>query len=308
MPAACSTGSPDIAPAPTIGRPRTLDRGEQRAWAAPARRRTRAGDGALPRSRPAAHQRHPRRGRRGSRRKLGARSPRPGSERGRVDLRRLKPGDRPAQRPRTTLPRTARRTRRARGPCARRPLRRSAKATGRADRQHRDRASRRVENGSRGEVLDITPAGERPDRIRRHRTASEPHRRGSRSIRLGYAQHVHRAQGATVTRTVVVTGGWQTSKETAYVEATRARHGTDWFLSRDELGLEGQDPDRIQRLAENLRHSRSQIPSLAHPVRPEPDWSRSRDPLRIHRILSPTRWLTRALRRDTPERSTSRGR
>jgi hypothetical protein len=43
-------------------------------------------------------------------------------------------------------------------------------------------------------------------------------------------------------------------------------------------------------------------------VHPEPDWSPSRDPLRIHRILSPTRWLTRALRRDTQERPISRGR
>ena len=128
------------------------------------------------------------------------------------------------------------------------------------------------------------------------------------SIRLGYAQHVYRQQGATVQRSVVLTGGWQTSKESAYVQATRARHGTDWFLARDQLGLEGQDPDRVRRLAEHMRNSRSQIPSLAHPVRPEPDWSPSRDPLRINRILSPTRWLTRALRRDTPERSASRGR
>jgi hypothetical protein len=42
----------------------------------------------------------------------------------------------------------------------------------------------------------------------------------------------------------VLTGGWQTSKETAYVEATRARHGTDWYIARDELGDEGQDPTR----------------------------------------------------------------
>jgi hypothetical protein len=30
----------------------------------------------------------------------------------------------------------------------------------------------------------------------------------------------------------VLTGGWQTSKETAYVQATRARKGTDWYLAR----------------------------------------------------------------------------
>ena len=43
--------------------------------------------------------------------------------RGRVDRRRLQPGDRPAQRPRPTPPRTTRRTRTPRDPAARRPLR-----------------------------------------------------------------------------------------------------------------------------------------------------------------------------------------
>ena len=45
----------------------------------------------------------------------------------------------------------------------------------------------------------------------------------SRRCGSAYAQHVYRQQGATVDRSVVVTGGWQTSKESAYVEATRAR-------------------------------------------------------------------------------------
>ncbi|MGA2163936.1 MAG: hypothetical protein ABSH36_05655 [Solirubrobacteraceae bacterium] len=69
------------------------------------------------------------------------------------------------------------------------------------------------------------------------------------SLRLAYAQHVYRQQGATVERSVVLTGGWQTSKETAYVEATRARHGTSWFIARDDLGDAGQDAraDRTSR-------------------------------------------------------------
>ena len=91
-------------------------------------------------------------------------------------------------------------------------------------------------------------------------------------VRLGYAQHIHRAQGATVTRTLVVTGGWQTSKEPAYVEASRARQGTDWFVSREDLGVEGHDTDRIQRLAENMRRSHAQTPSLAHPELPDRDY------------------------------------
>ena len=92
------------------------------------------------------------------------------------------------------------------------------------------------------------------------------------SLRLGYAAHVYRQQGATVERSVVLTGGWQTSKETAYVEASRARHGTDWFVSREDLGVEGHDTDRIGRLAQNMRRSHAQTPSLAHRELPDRDY------------------------------------
>jgi hypothetical protein len=86
-----------------------------------------------------------------------------------------------------------------------------------------------------------------------------------------YAQHVYRQQGATVERSVVLTGGWQTSRETAYVEATRARKGTDWYISREDLGIEGHDADLIKRLAWNMNRSRSETPSLAYPELPDPD-------------------------------------
>jgi len=138
--------------------------------------------------------------------------------------------------------------------------------------QHHEPGAERIENGSRGEVLDVTPAGEvliEFDVTGRRRTlAGEDLAR----VRLGYAQHIHRAQGATVTRTLVVTGGWQTSKEPAYVEASRAREGTDWFVSREDLGVEGHDTDRISRLAANMRRSHSQTPSLAHPELPDRDY------------------------------------
>jgi hypothetical protein len=128
------------------------------------------------------------------------------------------------------------------------------------------------------------------------------------SLRLAYAQHVYRQQGATVERTVVLTGGWQTSKETAYVEATRARHGTTWFIARDDLGAEGQDAERITSLAQKMTNSRAHTPSLAHPERFDPGWTPSHNPLRLRSALSPTRWLIRTSNRDTPDHRVSRGR
>jgi hypothetical protein len=68
-----------------------------------------------------------------------------------------------------------------------------------------------------------------------------------------------------VTRTLVVTGGWQTSKEPAYVEASRAREGTDSYVNRADLGTDGHDTDRIKRLARDMSRSRTQTPSLAYP-------------------------------------------
>ncbi len=174
--------------------------------------------------------------------------------------------------------------------------------------QHRPPGQARVENGTRGEVTDISR-----DRTvtlaldgsgRTVRLADED----VESLRLAYAQHVYRQQGATVDRSVVLTGGWQTSKETAYVEATRARHGTDWFIARDDLGDAGQDAGRITRLAQKMTDSRAHIPSLAYPHRLDPSWTPSHNPLRLRSALSPTRWLTRARTRDTPDRSARRGR
>ena len=150
--------------------------------------------------------------------------------------------------------------------------------------QHREPGVERIENGSRGEVLHITPAGEvliEFDVTGRRRTITGE---DLARVRLGYAQHIHRAQGATVTHTLVVTGGWQTSKEPAYVEASRARQGTAWFVSREDLGVEGHDTDRIQRLAENMRRSHAQTPSLAHPELADRDYGTN-----FHRQLAPSR-------------------
>jgi hypothetical protein len=117
-----------------------------------------------------------------------------------------------------------------------------------------------------------------------------------------------RQQGATVERSVVLTGGWQTSKETAYVEATRARHGTDWFIARDDLGTEGQDAGLITRLAKQMCNSRAHTPSLSLGERPYPGWTPSYEALLLHPRPSPTRLLTHTLHRNRADRDVSRGR
>jgi hypothetical protein len=130
-------------------------------------------------------------------------------------------------------------------------------------RQHRAQRQPRVENGSRGEITGVDDAGGRVTVVldgsgRKITLAGEDRE----ALRLGYAQHIYRQQGATVERAVVLTGGWQTSKESSYVQASRARSGTEWHLAREELGTEGTDLERIDRLAGKMRSSRAQTPSV----------------------------------------------
>ena len=122
--------------------------------------------------------------------------------------------------------------------------------------QHHQPGVERVENGARGEVIDITETGEvliQFDATNQWRTLAGD---DLARLRLGYASHIHRAQGATVTRTLVVTGGWQTSKEPAYVEASRAREGTDWYVNRQDLG------------ERRSRHRPHQTPRTRHEPQP----------------------------------------
>jgi conjugative relaxase-like TrwC/TraI family protein len=137
--------------------------------------------------------------------------------------------------------------------------------------QHRAPGEAKVENGTRGEVTRIHDHGMTVTLDGTERQVSLAGE-DLESLRLAYAQHVYRQQGATVERSVVVTGGWQTSKESSYVQASRARQGTEWFLAREELGLEGQDDRRVGKLAEKMRGSRAHTPSLEHAELPDPEW------------------------------------
>src|SRR5579875_3236041 len=136
--------------------------------------------------------------------------------------------------------------------------------------QHYPEGERRVENGTRALVVDVDPDNGRA-RLVTEGAGRELVVEGDDlgPLRLAYAQHLHRQQGATVERSVVVTGGWQTSREGAYVEASRARQGTDWHVSREDLGHDGVDEERVSRLAELMRASSAQVPSVAFASEPE---------------------------------------
>lgn len=129
----------------------------------------------------------------------------------------------------------------------------------------------RVENGVRGEVVGAN--GQNGSvRVRLDGSAREVEvaTADADAVRLGYAGHIYRQQGATVERAVAVTGGWQTSREGAYVEASRARRGVEWHVARDEL--EGDDDaERIDHLAARMRIAGAQTRSLAHDLAGPPD-------------------------------------
>jgi len=173
--------------------------------------------------------------------------------------------------------------------------------------QHRQPGQARVENGTRGDITDIDQGAVTLALDGSSRTvqlAGED----VESLRLAYAQHVYRQQGATVDRAVVLTGGWQTSKETAYVQATRARHGTDWHIARDQLGEERQDPDRVTRLAQRMTNSRLHTPSVAYRESADLAWDPTRDPLRLGRLIPHINRLLRTPARRAPDRDIGRGR
>jgi conjugative relaxase-like TrwC/TraI family protein len=124
---------------------------------------------------------------------------------------------------------------------------------------------RRVENGITGTVLDA-------DRDRNRVTIST-HEREPREVavdtanfsdlNLGYALHVYKAQGITAEASGILTGGWQTDREHAYVALSRAREQTQVYVAREDLGEQGMDVGAIERLGERIRQSRAQEASIA---------------------------------------------
>jgi ATP-dependent exoDNAse (exonuclease V) alpha subunit len=87
-----------------------------------------------------------------------------------------------------------------------------------------------------------------------------------KDLRLSYAQHVYKAQGLTVNHAFVLTGGWQTDRERAYVAVSRAQERTDIYVSHEDLGEQGMDTGAIERLAEAMSESHAQQPSITTPL------------------------------------------
>ena len=129
--------------------------------------------------------------------------------------------------------------------------------------QHYPPGERRVENGTRGTIQNIDTDKHQADILIDKGRSVSVQGDDLDQLRLSYAQHLYRQQGATVDRSIVVTGGWQTSREGAYVQASRAREGTDRHVARDDLGAEGQDAERVSRLVQMMRASRGQVASIA---------------------------------------------
>lgn len=129
----------------------------------------------------------------------------------------------------------------------------------------------RVENGTLGSVVDVSgddriPIQTKGAREREVQLGADE----LAGLRLAYAQHLYKAQGRTVDRSFVLTGGWQTDREHAYVALTRAQERTDIYVTREDLGEQGMDAGAIERLGEAMAESSAKEASLAAPEREHP--------------------------------------
>jgi conjugative relaxase-like TrwC/TraI family protein len=152
--------------------------------------------------------------------------------------------------------------------------------------QHRVPGAQRVENGTRAVVVGVD---ERASGVRVRTEEQLPREVDVNTgelhgLRLAYTQHVYKAQGLTADRALVLTGGWQTDRERAYVAVSRAREQTDVYVAREDLGHQGIDDDGIERLAKRMSESRAQQASITRtqvePAQDEPKQSRFAERLR----------------------------
>lgn len=143
--------------------------------------------------------------------------------------------------------------------------------------QHHAPGQQRIENGITGTITDTSRNDEHHVSIK---TRENPPREVNvntnefHELSLGYAVRVYKGIGLTAERAGVLTGGWQTDRENAYVALSRARDQTDIYLSREDLGQDGLDPEAIEHLAQLMQQSHAQQASITRePVQPTADHS-----------------------------------
>jgi hypothetical protein len=131
--------------------------------------------------------------------------------------------------------------------------------------QYRIPGAKRVENGITGTILHTSREKDRVTIKTREREPREVDVNTSEfsAISLAYAVHIHKSQGLTAETSGILTGGWQTDREHAYVAVSRAREQTQVYVSREDLGEQGMDPGAIERLAERIQRSRAQQATIA---------------------------------------------
>ncbi|HZV73217.1 MAG TPA: hypothetical protein VFF79_05845 [Conexibacter sp.] len=123
----------------------------------------------------------------------------------------------------------------------------------------------RVENGQRGTITTADPEhGTLSVQLDAGRTVQLDADQLD-GLRLAYAGHVVREQGATVQCGVALTGGWQTSREGVYVQASRATDRIEFHVSREDLDSP-EDAERVQQLAARVERSDAQTPSISQPL------------------------------------------
>lgn len=123
--------------------------------------------------------------------------------------------------------------------------------------QYRIQGAKRVENGITGTIVHAAGEEDRVTIATREREPREVDVNTSEfsDLSLGYAVHVHKAQGLTAETSGILMGAWQTDREHAYVAVSRAREQTQIYVSREDLGEHGMDTGAIERLAERMHQS-----------------------------------------------------
>jgi conjugative relaxase-like TrwC/TraI family protein len=137
----------------------------------------------------------------------------------------------------------------------------------------------RVENGTLGTVKDIHDQNKLTiDTHGANEREVSVNTREFKDLRLGYAQHVYKAQGLTTNTALALIGGWQTDRERSYVALTRAREQTNIYVSKENLGTQNMDPEAIERLAEKMQQSNAQEASITRDTTPTHSLGQTTEP------------------------------